>query len=237
MPDTLNITNHSFTDCHALAKAFSERVAGQLREAIDTRGQALIAVSGGTTPKHFFEQLSRQKLDWSKVSVALVDERWVPESSERSNARLVKSMLLQHEASVAQFVPLYANAPTPEAGLPAVKARVGSLPFPFDVVVLGMGGDGHTASFFPGGDRLSEALDLHSGLLVVPMRAKGAEEPRITFSLPALLDTRALYLHIEGDAKREVLSDAREGTGKGADYPVRAVLTQQQTPISVYWCP
>lgn len=237
MPDTSNITQHSFTDCHALAKAFSERVAEQLREGIAARGKALLAVSGGSTPKHFFEQLSRQKLDWSKVSVTLVDERWVPESSDRSNARLVKSTLLQHEASVAQFVPLYANAPTPEAGLPAVKTRVASLPFPFDVVVLGMGGDGHTASFFPGGDRLSEALDLKSGLLVAPMRAKGAEEPRITFSLPALLDTRALYLHIEGDSKCELLNEARLGTGKGIDYPVRAVLIQQQTPVSVYWCP
>ena len=237
MPDTSNITQHSFTDCHALAKAFSERVAEQLREGIAARGKALLAVSGGSTPKHFFEQLSRQKLDWSKVSVTLVDERWVPESSDRSNARLVKSTLLQHEASVAQFVPLYANAPTPEAGLPAVKTRVASLPLPFDVVVLGMGGDGHTASFFPGGDRLSEALDLKSGLLVVPMRAKGAEEPRITFSLPALLDTRALYLHIEGDSKRELLNEARLGTGKGIDYPVHAVLIQQQTPVSVYWCP
>ena len=196
-----------------------------------------LPVSGGSTPKHFFEQLSRQKLDWSKVSVTLVDERWVPESSDRSNARLVKSTLLQHEASVAQFVPLYTNAPTPEAGLPAVKTRVASLPLPFDVVVLGMGSDGHTASFFPGGDRLSEALDLKSGLLVVPMRAKGAEEPRITFSLPALLDTRALYLHIEGDSKRELLKEARLGTGKGIDYPVHAVLIQQQTPVSVYWCP
>ena len=237
MPDTSNITQHSFTDCHALAKAFSERVAEQLREGIAARGKALLAVSGGSTPKHFFEQLSRQKLDWSKVSVTLVDERWVPESSDRSNARLVKSTLLQHEASVAQFVPLYANAPTPEAGLPAVKTRVASLPLPFDVVVLGMGGDGHTASFFPGGDRLSEALDLKSGLLVVPMRAKGAEEPRITFSLPALLDTRALYLHIEGDSKRELLNEARLGTGKGIHYPVHAVLIQQQTPVSVYWCP
>ena len=237
MPDTSNITHHRFTDCHALAKAFSERVAEQLREAVAARGKALLAVSGGSTPKHFFEQLSRQKLEWSKVLITLVDERWVPESSDRSNARLVKSTLLQHEASVAQFVPLYANAPTPEVGLPAIKTRVASLPFPFDVVILGMGGDGHTASFFPGGDRLSEALDLKSGLFVVPMRAKGAEEPRITFSLPALLDTRALYLHIEGDAKREVLNEALQGTGKGADYPVRAVLVQQQTPVSVYWCP
>ncbi|HEX7816797.1 6-phosphogluconolactonase [Dyella sp.] len=237
MPDTADITQHSFTDCHALAKAFAERVAGQLRDAIATRDKAVIAVSGGSTPKHFFEQLSRQTLDWARVAVTLVDERWVPETSDRSNARLVKSLLLQREAATAQFVPLYADAPTPEAGLPTVKTRLGALGQPFDVVILGMGSDGHTASFFPGGDRLGEALDLHSGQRVVPMRAEGAGEPRITFSLPALLDTRALYLHIEGESKREVLNDARIGHAKGASYPIRAVLAQHQVPLSVYWCP
>lgn len=237
MPANSNITTHRFTDCHALAQALSERIAGQLKDAIAARGHALLAVSGGSTPKHVFERLSRQLLDWSKVSITLVDERWAPESSDRSNARLVKAMLMQHEASAAQFVPLYADAPTPEAGLPTVKTRLAALSLPFDVVILGMGGDGHTASFFPGGDRLEEALDLNGTQRVVPMRAEGADEPRITFSLPALLDTRALYLHIEGDAKRDVLAQALEGTGQGASYPVRAVLTQQRTPVSVYWCP
>ncbi|HEY9132143.1 MAG TPA: 6-phosphogluconolactonase [Dyella sp.] len=237
MPDISNITHHSFTDCHALAQALADRVAGQLRDAIAARGHALLAVSGGSTPKHFFERLSRQTLEWPKVAITLVDERWVPESSERSNARLVKSMLLQHEASAAQFVPLYADTPTPEAGLPQVRARLAALQLPFDAVILGMGGDGHTASFFPGGDRLDEALDLNSRQRVLPMRAKGADEPRITFTLPALLDTRALYLHFEGAAKRDVFNDACEGNGKGADYPVRAVAVQQRTPLAVYWCP
>jgi 6-phosphogluconolactonase len=112
-----------------------------------------------------------------------------------------------------------------------------ALPLPFDAVVLGMGNDGHTASFFPGGDRLPEALDLANAARVLPMRAAGAGEPRITFTLSALLDTRALFLHIEGDAKRQLLADARLGLGEAADVPVRAVLTQSRVPVAVYWCP
>lgn len=237
MPEPTDVTTHSFTDCHALARALAERIAERLRAGIAARGQALLAVSGGSTPVHFFRQLSRAELDWSKVYVTLVDERWVPESHERSNARMVKAELLQHAASAAQFVPLYTDMPTPEAGVAAVRTRIAALPLPFDAVILGMGTDGHTASFFPGGDRLAEALDLAGTAQLLPMRAAGAGEPRITFTLPALLDTQALYLHIEGDAKRQLLADARLGLGAGKDYPVRSVLTQARVPVAVYWCP
>ncbi len=232
-----NLITHSFTDNQALAVALAEQLAARLREGIAERGRALLAVSGGSTPRHLFERLSREALDWSKVQVTLVDERWVPESNERSNAGMLKATLLQHAASAAQFVPLYADAPTPEAGLATVRARMASLALPFDAVVLGMGNDGHTASFFPGGDRLPEALDPNNPVHVLPMRAAGAGEPRITFTLSALLDTRALYLHIEGEAKRELLAHARQGVGEAANYPVRAVLTQQRVPVAVYWCP
>jgi 6-phosphogluconolactonase len=237
MPPMLNVTTHSFTDCQALAVALAERIAERLREGIAERGNALLAVSGGSTPRHLFERLSRETLDWSKVQITLVDERWVPESDERSNAGMLKATLLQHAASAAQFVPLYTDAPTPEAGLATVRARMAALSLPFDAVVLGMGNDGHTASFFPGGDRLPEALDMNNPVRVLPMRAAGAGEPRITFTLSALLDTRALYLHIEGEAKQQLLADARLGLGEAVNYPVRAVLKQERVPVAVYWCP
>jgi 6-phosphogluconolactonase len=224
---------HRFADAEALAEALAARGAAQLRAALDARGEAVLAVSGGSTPKHFFERLSREPLDWPKVTVTLVDERWVPESSERSNARLVKASLLQHEASAAGFVPLYAEAPTPEAAVAALRARVAALPATFDVVVLGMGGDGHTASFFPGGDRLVEALDRHGAARVLPMRAPGAGEPRVTFTLPALLDSRALFLHVEGEAKRAVLDAARE---PGSALPIAAVL-RAAPRLETFWCP
>jgi 6-phosphogluconolactonase len=237
MHTPLNVTTHSFTDCRAQAAALAERIAERLRTALAERGHALLAVSGGSTPKDLFTCLSREKLDWSKVQVTLVDERWVPDTDERSNARLVASLLLQHAAAAADFVPLYTGAATPEAGLASANQRIDALPLPFDAVVLGMGDDGHTASFFPGGDHLAEALDLDGHARVLPMRAPGAGEPRITLSLPTLLETRALYLLIAGEKKRDLLADARLGLGAARDYPVRAVLTQQRVPVAVYWCP
>lgn len=237
MPDHLNVTTHSFTDCRAQATALAERIATRLREALVARGRAVLAVSGGSTPKAFFASLAREPLDWARVQVTLVDERWVPETDERSNAQLVKSLLLQHAASAATFVPLYTGDATPEAGLASAEARIAALPLPFDAVVLGMGDDGHTASFFPDGDHLAEALDLAGHARVLSMRAPAAGEPRITLSLPTLLETRALYLLVSGEHKRDLLADARLGLGAAQGYAVRAVLTQTRVPVAVYWCP
>ena len=233
----LNVTTHSFTESRAQAAALAERVAERLRAGLAARGRATLAVSGGSTPKEFFSRLSREQLDWANVQVTLVDERWVPENDARSNARLVRTTLLQHAASAAPFVPLYTGDATPEAGLAAASARIDALPLPFDAVVLGMGDDGHTASFFPGGDHLAEALDPDGRARVLPMRAPGAGEPRITLGLSTLLETRALYLLVRGDKKRDLLADVRLGLDAAQNYPVRAVLTQQRVPVAVYWCP
>ena len=237
MTTPLNVTTHSFTDRQAQAQALAERVAEHLRGALSERDHAVLAVSGGSTPKDFFERLAREKLAWSKVLVTLVDECWVPDSDQRSNAALVKSHLLQHAAGDARFIPLYTGDATPEAGLAAAATRIDALPRPFDVVVLGMGEDGHTASFFPGGDHLAEALDLHGRARVLPMHALDAGEPRITLTLTTLLDTRALFLLVSGEKKRDLLAAARLGLGAARDYPIRAVLAQQDVPVAVYWCP
>jgi len=224
---------HAFEDKLALAAALSARLAQDLRAAIAARGEATIAVSGGSTPKHLFEQLAQETLEWSRVTITLVDERWVPDTDERSNARLIESLLLRHKAADAELVPLYVEAATPEAGIGEVRTRVAALKLPFDAVVLGMGPDGHTASFFPGGDRLAEALDPANTAQVLPMRAPGAGEPRITFTLPVLLKARALYLHIEGADKRDVLQQAEQ---PGSQLPIASVL-RRAPHLDVYWCP
>ncbi|WP_199754332.1 6-phosphogluconolactonase [Dyella dinghuensis] len=224
---------HAFDDGQALATALAARLAEGLRNAIDARGEATIAVSGGNTPKRLFDRLSHEVLDWSRVTVTLVDERWVPDTDERSNARLVESLLLRHNAADAQFVPLYAEAATPEAGIAQVRTRIGTMKLPFDVVVLGMGPDGHTASFFPGGDRLGEALDPTNTAEVLPMRAPNAGEPRITFTLSVLLKARSLYLHIEGADKRVLLEQAEQ---PDSSLPIASVLHRARQ-LEIYWCP
>ena len=230
------IQRHEFADPPALADALAQSVANDLRTALQERDFASLALSGGNTPKAFMRALSAQSLDWSRVTVTLVDERWVPEDNARSNAALLRENLLQGPAAAARFLPLYRTKSTPEEALEALEHDLAALPSPFDAVVLGMGNDGHTASFFPGGDRLAEALDPDSGLRVLPMRAPGAGEPRITLTLPPLLAARHLYLHIEGAEKQAVLAQAASGIGAGAAYPIRTVLRHARSPLATYWC-
>ena len=139
------IKRRDFADRAALAAALTETVATRLKSALAERGEASIAVSGGSTPERFFNVLSQTDLDWGTVSVTLVDERWVPSSDARSNARLVAGSLLKNRAAAARFVPLYRDAACPEDGISSVLAALTTVPMPFDAVVLGMGTDGHTA--------------------------------------------------------------------------------------------
>ncbi|MBN9311070.1 6-phosphogluconolactonase, partial [Devosia sp.] len=214
----------------------AEAIVGHLNDGIEARGQAVLAVSGGSTPARFFQVLGRSRqLDWSRVTVTLVDERWVPETSSRSNAGLVNEKLLQGPAATAHFVPLWSGGDEPtEAAIARTNMAINALPTPFDAVILGMGNDGHTASFFPGGDNLAEALEGNGP--VVAMHAPGAGEPRVTLSRKRLLETRSLYLHIEGEGKVEVLEKAL-GDGPVEDMPIRAVLRQTQTPLNIFWSP
>lgn len=238
MSDDLSakIELRAFPDPAALAQALAEVVADDLRAGLSAREAVSLALSGGNTPKAFMRALSLQSLDWSRVAVTLVDERWVPESSERSNAALLRDNLLSGGAAAARFLPLYRDTLEPETALGDIEQDLVALPSPFDVLVLGMGNDGHTASFFPGGDRLHDALDPEATALVLPMRAPGAGEPRITLTLPPILAARHLYLHIEGAGKQRVLDGAITGTGEGATYPIRSVLRHSPSPMQVFYC-
>jgi 6-phosphogluconolactonase len=225
-----------FEDRPTLARELAETVARNIEAAQIAAGVAAIAVSGGTTPARFFAELGRHReLDWTKVYVTLVDERWVDETSERSNARLVNEKMLQGPAAVAHFVPLYSGGPAPDTeALERTGRLIETLPRRYAAVLLGMGNDGHTASFFPGGNNLAEALRGEGP--VVAIEAPGAGEPRVTQVLRRLVETDALYLQIEGEEKAATLARAL-GEGPIEEMPIRAVLRQQAVPVNIYWAP
>ena len=229
-------TLHSFANGADLAAALADEVAKQLSAAISKNGTASIAVSGGSTPKRFFEALSGRDIDWAKVSVTLVDERFVPADSPRSNHLLVATHLLKDKAAAASFIPLYHDAATIDAAAEIATKETSSIGKPFDVAILGMGGDGHTASFFPHGNHLAKALDLSTPPGVMTMVAEGAGEERLTFTFSALSDARLLVLHIEGQEKKDVLETAQAGSDE-TDMPIRAVLTRAASPLEIYWAP
>ncbi|SDP57509.1 6-phosphogluconolactonase [Phyllobacterium sp. OV277] len=232
MQQTLN----SFANGDALAEALATSVAAHLQAACNARGKAVLAVSGGTTPARFFKVLSGKDLPWDKITVTLVDERFVPPSNDRSNQKLVTELLLQNAAAKANFVGLYHPAANTDEAVKAATAAVAALGQPFDVTILGMGGDGHTASFFPGGDNLAEAISPEQSALVLPMQADGAGEPRLTLTLPVIVKSRFVVLHIEGDGKKAVLDKALGG-GATEDMPIRAILRHTPINLEIFWAP
>lgn len=227
----MTITWHAFTSGDDLARGLAARVAAAAAARLATDGAAAIALSGGRTPARFVAALAATALDWARVTVTLVDERWVDETSERSNARLVRGALAAGPAAAARFLPLYDGGSAPEAGL--APDWLASLPLPFAAVVLGMGDDGHTASFFPHAEGLTEALAPKDGALLAAVRAEAAVEPRITLTLPPILAADFRALHIEGAGKRAVYEAALAGDDV-LEMPVRAVLGSSR-PVEVFW--
>lgn len=219
-----------------LAAGLAARVKGALEEAIALRGRAILAVSGGSTPVLFFKALSKQEMAWEQVTIMLVDERMVPATHERSNAMLVRDNLLQDKAANAFFVPMFQGAfDEGDAAHQIETVMKRAQLVPADFLILGMGNDGHTASFFPGGDHLLDAIDPRQEALVLPMHAEGAGEARLTLTLPVLLAAREIALHIEGAEKRAVLDRARADGTLAKDMPVRAVFENSVRPVRVFW--
>ena len=221
---------------NATPAALAEHIANALRSAIAARGQASLAVSGGKSPIPLFEALREQDLDWSKVSVVLVDERVVPRDHADSNTALVARHLLQGRASAARFLLFFRelaptfNAEVLDALVRDAEERITSLPWPLDVAVLGMGEDAHTASLFPGAPGYARAIATDQRLAwVVPDTAPHA---RISFTLSALLAARELVLSITGESKLAVYRRAAQKADEAL--PISLVINQTQTPLSVW---
>lgn len=223
-----------FADGDALAHALAAEIAAQLSAAISARGKAFIAVSGGTTPARFLKALSKAELDWRKVVVTLVDERFVERGSARSNAALVSANLLRDNAAAAVFVDLFDGAPDVGAAASALDASFARLPWPLDVAIFGMGTDGHTASFFPDAPNLPQLLDPASTATVLPVSAPSVPEPRLTLSLARLCAAHFPVLHIEGAEKRDLL---RAAMADKLPLPVLSLLNRCRAPVRIFWAP
>lgn len=226
-------TGHVVTgeDKLALAEHLAADVAAWLKRGIESRGSATLVVSGGSTPAPFFKALSLHDINWSEVTVTLADERWVPADDALSNEKLIRECLMVNNASSAKFLSLYNGAKTPDDGWQQCDDALQALVRPFDVVILGMGGDGHTASLFPDTSGLEAASDLTTDRLCWPMHPEHITEARMTLTLAALLNCRELVLHITGDDKREVFKQALDG----ASLPIASVIKAAQSRLQLYW--
>ncbi|PJI91657.1 6-phosphogluconolactonase [Yoonia maricola] len=215
-----------YPDSEMMMMDLADTLASELKTCLLMHDHASLAVPGGTTPGPIFDSLCAADLDWARVHVMLTDERWVPETSDRSNTRLLRDRLLTSRAAAATYVPLYADAETPEEKLPELAQGLVS-ELPISVMLLGMGADMHTASIFPGADQLDHALKGDD--LLVAMRAPGAPEPRITLSAKVLKSAMSRHLVIIGGEKREALERARHLPPQEA--PVAAILSD----TTVHW--
>lgn len=217
----------TYPDREFLMLGLANAIAGQLADFLRREGKASLCVPGGTTPGPIFDTLSGVDIDWGNVAVFLNDERWVGEDSPRSNTRLLRERLLRGKAAAARLVPLYAPADQPEDMLAALAEDIAPH-LPISVLLLGMGADMHTASLFPGADRLDAALAADAPVLMA-LRADAAGEPRITLTAPVLRGAMHIHVLITGAEKRAALERAM--TLSVAEAPVRAVLDN----ATVHW--
>lgn len=235
------IIERLFDSKEAMIAAVKADCLAALSEAIESRGEATFLLSGGSSPEPVYKALSEVDLDWSSVYVGLVDERWVDFDHPKSNEAFISKCFRQNKAANVNIIGMKNSAETAAEGVADCAAAYQQLAQPFDVTILGMGPDGHTASFFPHAHGLEAAIDLNSDKLCAAVIAHKSEVTgdaveRMTMTLSGLVKSRHLMLLITGEEKLKVFREAQAG-GDVAAMPVRAVIQQEQVPLIVYWAP
>ncbi len=225
-----NINFHEFSNNSKLVEILSQNIAKNLQDAIDKNSKASLVVSGGSTPKPLFKALQKIDIDWSKVTISLCDERWVNPSHEDSNEKFVKTYLMQDKAKNAKFVGMYID------GLEVIEAqeKCSKNIKKIDVLILGMGGDAHTASLFPNNPRLKEGFDLNNPNKCIAIKPQNAPHERMSLTLGAILSAKNLYLHFEGESKLSVYKEALSGKDI-YNMPIRSILHQKIKDLEVYY--
>ena len=229
----------SFSSRASMARRVADVIGTQLKLSLAERGSASLAVSGGSTPTDLYQELSTRSLDWSNVTVVPIDERWVPPGTAGSNETLIRSTLIQNRAAGAILIGLWTDAASPVEGLGESERRLDAVHFPLDIVVLGMGVDGHAASWFPKSHGLDRVL-IESGprlaaITAQPSPVAGDHLNRMTLTLSAVKGAKAIFLIIVGDEKRAVFERALND-GSASEMPVRAILAARPD-LWTCWAP
>ncbi len=227
------MAHHAFSSGASLARNLANDVAAALTRRLAAHGAAGLVVSGGRTPAAFLRELATRDLDWSNVCVTLADERCVPADDPASNLRFVRDAFANTPAAAAALIEI--DATTTDAAA-RWNAALAGFPRPFAAVILGMGDDGHFASLFPDMPRLAAALDLSTTTDVVEGVAPTEPKARLSLTLPTMLDTDLLVLHVTGDSKLATLRRA-SCPGSALEMPVRALLEQRRVPLEIYHAP
>jgi 6-phosphogluconolactonase len=223
----------AFTDAQQLNTEFADTIARLLSSEINTAGTASLVVSGGRTPMGLFEALSKKQIDWSRVVVTLVDDRWVDEGHDDSNAKLVKTHLLKNEAAAARFVSLKTEHEDAYDAESSVEELLKDIEMPFTVIILGMGEDGHTASLFPCSNELKKGLDRENKNRCLAVTPKTAPHQRMSLTLNSIVTSKNVFLHLTGTVKKQVLEKAM--TADSEIKPIVSVINQAE--VSLYWAP
>ena len=224
---------YSTNSSESLVADLSQNIGEILIKAIEERGRASLAVSGGNTPKPLFEELSLLDLDWSKVDLTLVDDRWVDSDHKDSNELLVKLYLIKNKAVKVNFVPLKNDAQSAKEGVSLSEEVLKSITLPFDLIILGMGADGHTASLFPCSDELSIGMDLNSKSYLVATTPKTAPYERISLTAKSIFEAKRVILHLNGSAKLLTLEEVMS-IRDSSKMPIYAFLEHS---LDIFWSP
>lgn len=222
----------SFEKKESLIEDLSSNIVKILQDSIDKSGKASLLVSGGNTPKPLFEKLSNSDIPWEKVTISLVDDRWLEANHKDSNELLVKENLMQNFASKANFVGMFIDGKSAFESDDLCSKTYKEKVYPFDLIILGMGGDSHTASLFPNNIKLEEAYDLENKNLCISIKPDTAPYDRMSLTLGAILSAENIILHIEGEEKLRVYEEALKSKDNFAT-PISAVLNSKKN-IKVY---
>ncbi|WP_022946150.1 6-phosphogluconolactonase [Pseudoalteromonas ruthenica] len=234
-----NITEHFFDSKEEMTASLAESLEQRLTQGLADNSRAALMVSGGSSPAPAYKYLSNLDIDWHKVDVAMVDERWVDASHEKSNETFINDTLLQNKAARANFITMKNAAPTAEQGVEACEQHYQQVHRPYDVTILGMGPDGHTASLFPHAQGLEiglQAEQLVCAINAIESEVTGAITERMTLTVHAIAQSKVVKLLISGEQKLATYKAAKQ-QGDVAEMPLRAILQHPDIELEVYWAP